>query len=105
VIPKIPVFNREVIQADLKIAIGCVTTHAQAGFSGSAKRFLPGVAHVVSISHCHLDVESMGMETTGMVRHGSNILHREINEAAAPWPNFTTFVHTEIDKPRNTHKR
>jgi len=76
-------FNREVMQADLKIAIGCVTAHAQAGFSGGSKLFLPGVAHVDSIAHYHLDVESMAKETTGMGRHENNILRQEINEAAA----------------------
>jgi len=76
-------FNREVIQADLKIAIGCVTPHVQAGFSGGGKLFLPGVAHVDSISHYHLELENMGKETTGMGRHENNILRQEINEAAA----------------------
>ena len=76
-------FNREVMQADLKIAIGCVTAHVQAGFSGGGKLFLPGVAHVDSISHYHLDVEKMGKETTGMGCHENNILRQEINEAAA----------------------
>jgi len=76
-------FNREVMQADLKIGIGCVTAHAQAGFSGGGKLFLPGVAHVDSISHYHLDVEKMGKETTGMGCHENNILRQEINEAAA----------------------
>ncbi len=76
-------FNREVMRADLKIGIGCVTAHAQAGFSGGGKLFLPGVAHVDSISHYHLDVEKMGKETTGMGCHENNILRQEINEAAA----------------------
>lgn len=76
-------FNREVMSADLKIAIGCVTAHAQAGFSGGGKLFLPGVAHIDSISHYHLEVEKMGKETTGMGCHENNILRREINEAAA----------------------
>ena len=76
-------FNREVMRADLKIGIGCVTAHAQVGFSGGGKLFLPGVAHVDSISHYHLDVEKMGKETTGMGCHENNILRQEINEAAA----------------------
>ncbi len=76
-------FNREVMQADLKIAIGCVTAHAQAGFSGGGKLLLPGVAHIDSIAHYHLEVEKMGKETTGMGRHANNILRQEINEAAA----------------------
>jgi nickel-dependent lactate racemase len=76
-------FNREVMEADLKIAIGCVTAHVQAGFSGGGKLFLPGVAHIDTISHYHLEVEQMGKETTGMGSHENNILRSEINEAAA----------------------
>jgi nickel-dependent lactate racemase len=76
-------FNREVMESDLKIAIGCVTAHVQAGFSGGGKLFLPGVAHIDSISHYHLEVEQMARETTGMGRHEGNILRSEINEAAS----------------------
>lgn len=76
-------FNKEVMAADLKIGIGCVTAHVQAGFSGGGKLFLPGVAQIDTISHYHLDVESQGKETTGMGRHEHNILREEINEAAA----------------------
>jgi len=75
-------FNREVMEADLKIGIGCVTAHVQAGFSGGGKLFLPGVAHIDTISHYHLEVEKMGKETTGMGCHKNNILRLEINEAA-----------------------
>lgn len=76
-------FNREVMEADLKIAIGCVTAHVQAGFSGGGKLFLPGVSHIDTISHLHLEVEQMAKETTGMGCHENNILRKEINEAAA----------------------
>ncbi|MBS3809809.1 MAG: DUF2088 domain-containing protein, partial [Desulfobacterales bacterium] len=76
-------FNREVMEADLKIAIGCVTAHVQAGFSGGGKLLLPGVAHIDTISHFHLEVEQMARETTGMGSHENNILRSEINEAAS----------------------
>jgi len=75
--------NRGVTEAELKIGIGVVTPHPQAGFSGGGKLVLPGIAHVDSISHYHLDVEAMGKETTGMGKHQSNILREEIDEAAA----------------------
>jgi nickel-dependent lactate racemase len=74
--------NREVMESDLKIAVGCVTAHAQVGFSGGGKIVLPGVAHVDSISHYHLQVEAMAEETTGLGKHAGNILRREIDEAA-----------------------
>jgi nickel-dependent lactate racemase len=74
--------NREVAEADLKVAVGCVTAHAQVGFSGGGKIILPGVAHVDSIAHYHIDVEAMGKETTGLGNFDNNILRFEIEEAA-----------------------
>jgi nickel-dependent lactate racemase len=74
--------NREVMESDVKIGVGCVTAHAQVGFSGGGKIVLPGVAHVDSISHYHLQVEAMAEETTGLGKHERNILRREIDEAA-----------------------
>ncbi|MCP4754517.1 MAG: DUF2088 domain-containing protein [Proteobacteria bacterium] len=75
--------NREVAEADLKIGIGVVTPHPQAGYSGGGKLVLPGIAHVDSISYYHLEVEAMGKKTTGMGKHDANILREEIDEAAA----------------------
>jgi nickel-dependent lactate racemase len=75
--------NREVMESDLKIAVGCVTAHAQVGFSGGGKILLPGVAHVDSIAHYHLQVEALDKETTGLRKHENNILRKEIDEAAA----------------------
>ncbi len=74
--------NREVAEADIKIGIGCVTPHVQAGFSGGGKLILPGVAHIDSISHYHLQVENAARETTGMGKYEGNILRNEIDEAA-----------------------
>ena len=74
--------NREVAEADLKIAIGCVTAHPQAGFSGGGKIILPGVAHIDSITHYHLDVEALDKRSTGMGKYPHNILQKEIEEAA-----------------------
>jgi lactate racemase len=66
--------NREVAQADIKIAIGCVTAHPQTGYSGGGKIILPGIAHIDSITHYHLDVEAMDRNSTGMGKYPSNIL-------------------------------
>ena len=73
--------NREAAEADLKIAIGCVTAHAQAGFSGGGKIILPGISHIDSISHYHLKVEAMDKDSTGMGKYPNNILQMEIEEA------------------------
>jgi len=74
--------NREVMEADIKIGIGCVTAHAQTGFSGGGKLLLPGVAHMDTISHYHLDVVSRAPETTGLGKFENNIMRQNIAEAA-----------------------
>jgi len=74
--------NREVAEADIKIGIGTVTAHAQVGFCGGGKIILPGVSHIDSITHYHLDVEAMAPETTGLGKYENNILAAEIREAA-----------------------
>ncbi len=74
--------NREVAEADLKIGIGCVTAHAQVGFSGGGKIILPGVAHIDSIAHYHLDVQQSAPETTGLGRWDENVMRFDIEEAA-----------------------
>ena len=75
--------NREVMEADVKIGIGCVTAHAQTGFSGGGKLLLPGVSHIDTISHYHLEVASKAPETTGLGKYENNILRENISQAAA----------------------
>lgn len=45
--------NREVVEADLVIALGMITNHGFAYASGGAKIILPGVAHVDTIRRNH----------------------------------------------------
>ena len=74
--------NREVMNADLKIGIGCVTAHAQVGFSGGGKIILPGVAHIDSIAHYHIEVERSAPHTTGLGNFDQNVMRFNIEEAA-----------------------
>jgi nickel-dependent lactate racemase len=74
--------NREVMSADLKIAIGCVTAHPQVGFSGGGKILLPGVAHIDSITHYHLEVPKEAPESCGLGKFDSNVMRFNIEEAA-----------------------
>lgn len=46
-------FNRHVAEADVRILVGTVEPHVQAGFGGGCKNLLPGVAGVGSIGHNH----------------------------------------------------
>jgi nickel-dependent lactate racemase len=74
--------NQEVMEADLKVGIGCVTAHPQVGFSGGGKIVLPGVSHIDSISHYHIEVASQGPETMGLGKFDHNVLRFNIEEAA-----------------------
>ena len=74
--------NREFAQADVKVGIGCVTAHAQVGFSGGGKIILPGISHIDSITHYHLDVEAMDPDSTGLGKFDNNVLRFDIEEAA-----------------------
>ncbi|MBW1878788.1 MAG: DUF2088 domain-containing protein [Deltaproteobacteria bacterium] len=74
--------NREVMSADLKIGIGCVTAHANTGFSGGGKIVLPGVAHMGSIAHYHIAVPATDRQSTGLGRYDHNVMRFDIEEAA-----------------------
>lgn len=74
--------NRGVMEADLRIGIGCVTAHINTGFSGGGKIILPGVASVDSAAHYHIEVKAGAPETTGPGTSDQNILRKDIDEAA-----------------------
>ena len=74
--------NREVMEADLKIGIGCVTAHVNTGFSGGGKIILPGVSHYDTSTHYHKDVYEMDPESCGLGNYDNNILRKNIEEAA-----------------------
>lgn len=74
--------NREVMQADLKVAIGCVTAHAQVGFSGGGKAILPGVAHIDSVANFHIAVEAQDKSSTGLGNFDRNVMRFDCEEAA-----------------------
>ena len=75
--------NRDVMEADVKIGISCVTAHTQTGFSGGGKLLVPGTAHIETITHLHEDVAARAPETTGPGKHEGNILRENIDQAAA----------------------
>ncbi len=54
-LPPIPAqINRHVLGADLRISIGMITPHLDAGFSGGAKMVLPGVCSRATVDAFHL---------------------------------------------------
>jgi nickel-dependent lactate racemase len=74
--------NREVMNCDLKIGIGCILPHPQFGFGGGSKIILPGVAHIDSIDHNHREVMASAPQTTGMGNYDENVLRLDAEEAA-----------------------
>jgi lactate racemase len=48
------IVNREVLEADFRIAVGCVLPHHPVGWSGGAKMLLPGIAGVETTNAMHL---------------------------------------------------
>jgi nickel-dependent lactate racemase len=51
---KIPVrINKDFLDCDLKISMGCITPHPFAGFSGGGKLILPGLASLEIIERTH----------------------------------------------------
>ena len=73
--------NREVMNCDLKISIGCVAPQPQVGFSGGGKMILPGVAHMDSIAHFHTQVAFSAPDTLGAGNYEQNIMRLEFEEA------------------------
>jgi len=45
--------NRQVVEADLKVAVGRIAPHREFGYSGGGKMMVPGVASIHTIMHNH----------------------------------------------------
>jgi nickel-dependent lactate racemase len=75
--------NREVMEADLKIGIGCVTAHQGMGFSGGGKIIMPGVSHIDSIAYNHGDVKEQAPETCAFLGDfDDNVVRLDSEECA-----------------------
>ncbi len=48
--------NREYVSCDLRIGIGCIIPHVDAGFSGGLKIVLPGICGMETINYNHMTV-------------------------------------------------
>ena len=73
--------NREFMACDLKIAIGCITPHAQVGFGGGGKLILPGVAGIETINQFHNQLYRRPT-SGGLGNYQDNILRPECEAAA-----------------------
>lgn len=72
--------NREVMNCDLKIGIGCITAHVHVGFGGGAKIILPGVAGIESVNQFHNQLYR-DPSRTGLGNFDNNIMRAECDAA------------------------
>ena len=75
--------NREVASADVKVGLGGIKPHGQAGFGGGAKIILPGVVSIKTIESNHRrtpEARARGRAGVGMIRN--NIIRADMEETA-----------------------
>lgn len=73
-------FNREFMNCDLKIGIGCITAHVHVGFGGGAKLILPGVAGIETVNQFHNQM-FRDPARTGLGKFDDNIMRAECDAA------------------------
>jgi len=79
----VPVYiNREFMSCDLKIAIGCITPHVQAGFGGGGKIILPGICGFETIKIFHEEVAMRDVSTIGLGKCEGNVMRAAVEEVA-----------------------
>lgn len=80
--------NSEFMACDLKIGIGSIVPHPQAGFGGGAKIINPGVASLETINYNHgklggfTGAVSKHHPTTGWGKYSNNVLRLDMEETA-----------------------
>jgi nickel-dependent lactate racemase len=70
------------MSCDLKIGVGCILPHPQAGFGGGGKLILPGISHIDSIDRFHKRVVGSPPGTVGMGNWDENPMRQETQDAA-----------------------
>lgn len=88
--------NRIAVDADLRVLIGTIEPHVQAGFGGGFKNILPGVSGAETIGHNHF----LSASETHLSMIGSdpetNPMRLDIEEAGNMLPGRTFIVNTVL---------
>jgi len=87
-------FNRTVAEADLRVLIGTIEPHPQAGFGGGLKNILPGTAGAASIGHNHLILPSPRQWNMIGTLPEQNPMRQDIEEAANMLPGKNFILNT-----------
>jgi lactate racemase len=88
--------NRAVASADLRVLIGTIEPHPQAGFGGGLKLILPGVAGAASIGHNHLILPSPERYNMIGTLPEHNPMRQDIEAAAAMLAGQTFILNTVL---------
>ncbi len=104
--------NREFMNCDLKIGIGCILPHWTRGFGGGGKILMPGVASMDTIEHNHRDVAKSGpskdgtgranlASSVGRGKYEQNVMRLDIEEAVR-MAKFDFIVNAVVNLRRET---
>ena len=72
--------NRTVAEADVRIGLGMITPHSDAGFSGGSKIILPGVCSSLTVNAFHAATAYHGETQLGQV---DSVIRRDLEEFVA----------------------
>lgn len=91
----IPVLlNRTVAEADLRIGIGMIMPHLDAGFGGGAKIVLPGVCGQATVDAFHAQMAAITANQLGLV---DAVLRRDLEQCVAEWAHLHFIVNAIMD--------
>lgn len=90
-------FNRKVVEADLRILIGTVEPHVQAGFGGGFKNLLPGCAGAETVGHNHYLGATPALFSMVGFEPKNNPMRRDIEEACQKIPGKTFILNTVLN--------
>jgi len=89
--------DRRAVQADLRILIGTIEPHPQAGFGGGFKNLLPGLASAEAIGHNHLLMPSPDRYNMIGTLPGQNLMRLDLEEAGRMVSGPTLAVNVVLD--------
>ena len=90
-------FHRVAAEAELRILVGTIEPHPQAGFGGGLKNLLPGVAGAASIGENHLLMPSPEQYHMIGTDPEANPMRLDIEEAAAMLPGRTFILNSVLN--------
>jgi nickel-dependent lactate racemase len=89
--------NKTAVQADLRILVGTIEPHPQAGFGGGFKNLLPGLAGAATIGHNHLLMPSAERYNMIGTLPDENPMRLDLEEAGRMIAGPTFIVNVVLD--------